>query len=92
MMQYDNAGRTALMNKIAALDLSVHESVLFLDTHPNCREAMQYFCDQLNMLRECTRVYEEKYGPLKAHSTNVADGWSWIKSPWPWQTQNTRMC
>lgn len=84
--------RKALMNKVSALGLATHEAVLFLDTHPDCREAMEYFNASRHALDDAVREYEKCFGPLTAFSTDTEDGWSWIKSPWPWDTENARTC
>lgn len=93
MMNSNNMmSRRALMNKVSALGLSVHETVLFLDTHPECREAMEYFENQKCALNDAVREYEQRFGPLSANATNTENGWSWIKSPWPWDSESTKTC
>lgn len=84
--------RKALMNKISALGLATHETVLFLDTHPHCREAMEYFNASRQALDAAVYEYEQCFGPLTAFSANTENGWSWINSPWPWESEKTRTC
>ena len=78
--------REELMKKISALDFAKFEAQLFLDTHPECEMALEYFnrtMDELNALRA---EYVAKYGPMVAEDNGEA-GWKWVSSPWPWQAQ-----
>ena len=56
--------RNKLLMKLTACKFAQYELVLFLDTHPNCVEAMQ----ALNMHRanaiKLKDEYEFKYGPI----------------------------
>ncbi len=44
----------------------------------------------MNMFKEkaapLIEQYEKKYGPLKKSATE-ANNWSWIKAPWPWESE-----
>ena len=73
-----------MMNMIQSLDFAKCETALFLDTHPECKAALDYFhkiSDELNLLVE---EYEAKFGPLTVDGVGN-DSWSWVSSPWPWQ-------
>ncbi len=95
MMNASNNGgmsRAALMNKLSALGLAAHEAALYLDTHPNCREALAYFNEARDAMNNAACEYERRFGPLTAFSTDTENGWNWIKSPWPWESDSTKMC
>ena len=77
-------GREELMKKIHALSFAMTEAQLFLDTHPDCRDALTYFKDMRDQLDTAMTEYQNKYGPLFADMT-VGDKWTWIDGPWPWQ-------
>ena len=76
--------REELMDKIHALSFAMTEAQLFLDTHPDCRAALDYFRNLRDELDGLTPEYQNKYGPLFADMT-VGDKWAWIDGPWPWQ-------
>ena len=76
--------REELMDKIHALSFAMTEAQLFLDTHPDCRAALDYFRNLRDELDGLTIEYQNKYGPLFADMT-VGDKWAWIDGPWPWQ-------
>ena len=73
-----------LMQRIHALSFAMTEAQLFLDTHPDCRDALTYFRDIREKLDVAMTEYQNKYGALFADMT-VGDKWSWIDGPWPWQ-------
>ena len=74
--------RDELMNRIHALSFAMTEAQLFLDTHPECRDALTYFRERRDELDNAMTEYQNKYGPLFADMT-VGDKWS---CPWPWQS------
>mgnify|MGYP002800643594 CR=1 FL=1 len=62
------------------------EANLFLDTHPNNREAMAYFKRAKQMYDKAVEQYEAQFGPLTAAAAaNSTDRWDWVKGPWPWE-------
>jgi len=73
-----------LMQQIHALSFAMTEAQLFLDTHPECRDALTYFRDLGEKLDTLMTEYQNKYGPLFADMT-VGDRWTWVDGPWPWQ-------
>ena len=77
-------GRNALLKKITALSFAKDETQLFLDTHPNCTMALNYYKEVIDELDELMTEYQNMYGPLYAEGV-VGDRWSWIEGKWPWQ-------
>ncbi len=76
--------REELMDKIHALSFAMTEAQLFLDTHPDCRAALDYFRGLRDELDGYMTEYQNKHGPLFADMT-VGDKWVWVDGPWPWQ-------
>lgn len=81
--------KTTLKRKIDALDFSIHEIVLFLDTHPNNRQAINMLREYRRQRREAIANYETKCGPYIKTVDDVSpkDYWNWIDSPWPWERE-----
>ena len=75
--------RNRLLMKLSACRFAQYELMLFLDTHPDCVEAMQ----ALNMHRanamKLKDEFECKYGPISNPKANMKR-WRWIDDPWPW--------
>lgn len=76
--------RAALLEKIRALGFAKVELELYLDTHPTCRAALDYYYKTLDALRDITELYESTYGPLTAAGNRSTEKWQWVSSPWPW--------
>lgn len=77
--------KAALLEEIRALGFVKVELELYLDTHPSCRTAIDYYHQTLTALQELTELYESLYGPLTAAGNKSTDAWDWVNSPWPWQ-------
>lgn len=59
---------------------------LYLDTHPNDREAISLFNKYNDEHNRLVSEYERKYGPLELSSKALNTyPWSWNKSAWPWE-------
>lgn len=76
-----------LYRKIWELDFAIHELVLYLDTHPQSKKAMELLEAYRNMRMDTVKTYESKYGVYVKDANDVPpdDTWNWIKSPWPWE-------
>ena len=49
-----------LLMQIMMLDFAVQDSALFLDTHPNDKEALNYFNEATTRLRNAKREYQRR--------------------------------
>ncbi len=91
----NEGGRCALLRRIQETDFAVTEANLFLDTHPDCRQALEYFNENADLLAELTAQFEAAYGPITARGGDSDGCWQWVDSPWPWQIEfyeNERSC
>ena len=73
-----------LMRRIQELSFAKVETELFLDTHPECKLALDYYYKIVDELGMAMTEYQNKYGPIVASGT-MSEGWSWIEGAWPWQ-------
>jgi spore coat protein JB len=80
--------KEALMRRIQDLSFAKDETILFLDTHPECQMALSYLRDVTKNLDTATAEYQNKYGPIY-HEAGLSDKWSWAFGMWPWQTERT---
>ena len=80
----DNMTKAALLKKIQELSFAKVETELYLDTHTDSKQALDYYRDILNRLDEAMTEYQNKYGPLFAEGV-VGDRWTWVDGKWPWQ-------
>ena len=76
----------AIKEKLQTVSFSLYETVLYLDAHPDCTDAISYYNELMGQLEELTEQYEKSYGPLTIYD-NQSNKWEWISSPWPWETE-----
>lgn len=82
-MNNNHSEKMELMNRIQKLAFAKTESELFLDTHPECRQALEYFKEVVKNLEAAVEEYAAKYGPITSSDVE-GDGWTWAESAWPW--------
>ena len=78
----------AMLERIRSLSFVKAELELYLDTHPRCRVALDYYYQTVDALTKLTDEYQAKYGPLTAMGSTGNEEWAWIKEPWPWQRES----
>lgn len=75
-----------LLRCISVTGFACTDACLYLDTHPEDREALDYFDGNNRKYQEALHEYSKTYGPLTlAHVHQSKDYWKWIEQPWPWQ-------
>lgn len=83
------SSRGALLTYINEISFAAYDALLYLDTHPYDREAMEYF-DTCNDRRNIAIAdYQHRFGPLNLTMPG-SDGlnqqsWQWCLQPWPWE-------
>lgn len=77
--------RTALLKKLNAYAFAAYDWNLYLDTHPQDRDAIAMFHKMAEKAEALKREYEEKYGPLTADASRDMEQWNWLDDPWPWE-------
>ena len=83
-----NTGRQSLLMDIQKVDFMLVDLNLFLDTHPDCAEALQEHANLVNISQKLRSSYEQQYGSLMTMTWEQSTGcWSWIEEPWPWDLQ-----
>lgn len=75
----------SLADQIRALCFVKVELELYLDTHPKCRTALDYYYQTVEELKRLTEQYENTTGPLTAMGNVSTNQWHWVDGPWPWQ-------
>lgn len=74
-----------LADQIRALTFVKTELELYLDTHPRCRTALDYYRQTIDELKRLTEMYENTTGPLTAQGNVSTEQWNWVDGLWPWQ-------
>ena len=74
-----------LLRAIQMYDFYLYDLNLFLDTHPNDRNALAKFNEIKKRRQQAIDIYTEKYGPLKAVQNDSDEHFYWTDDPWPWE-------
>ncbi len=77
--------REKLLKSVQQYSFAMLEAALFLDTHPDCADALAYYNKYKKLWQEAKAEYESKYGPLTVSSDANNSRWQWSKGPWPWE-------
>ena len=83
--------KEALLDQIMKYDFAVQEATLFLDTHPNDKEAFCYYKECNNMLTQAKEMYARNYGALNNRSS-YGNCYDYINAPWPWEVNASCGC
>lgn len=76
--------RQVLMKQINEASFAVDEAVLFLDTHPDCAQAMQYYQSAVGARKAAMDAYQSRFGPLLVDDV-IGNTWTWVTEKWPWE-------
>lgn len=76
--------RDKLIKQIMTADFVLHETALFLDTHPENKKALEYYKLAQKRREELAEQHRKSYGPLTYYEVRY-DSWNWVDTPWPWQ-------
>lgn len=80
--------KAALCRRISAVDFSIWELHLFLDTHPHNTEALEKRRQLLAERARLIELYEQNFGPYAVSPRHSkGDRWAWIDDPWPWEPE-----
>lgn len=76
-----------LMYELQMYGFVLDEARLFLDTHPNSKEALAYYRKYSEIYKETKNEFESMFGPITAGKIAAeSDSWQWIMGGWPWQS------
>lgn len=84
-MEGNTSTRQQLLHRVQVCSFVLVETGLFLDTHPDCAEALAFYQKHLEMKRQAEQEYIQKFGPLSATDYNGGPTWQWVDDPWPWE-------
>ena len=80
-----NQAKQNLRKYIDQVSFSLYDTILFLDTHPEDQDAMNYYHELKKARKEAVSEYTHKYGPLQNDNVEPSCYWEWVKEPWPWE-------
>lgn len=82
-MNNQNTNRRELFDNIGAISFALDDLRLFLDTHPDCAEALSLFTEYMTLRHELMAKYTTEFGPIDSYYPGTDNGWTWNKGPMP---------
>lgn len=74
--------------QLAQSCFAVHEAVLYLDTHPDDQNALEYYRRKQQQMMQAAENYQKVVGPIRACAVDTSSGsWRWVETPWPWEIE-----
>ena len=76
--------KKALLHEIRVCTFALIEAKLFLDSHPDDRQAIAFYRKHRETLRQLENKWENCTGEM---FNKNASRWTWVDTPWPWQSE-----
>ncbi|MCL2699558.1 MAG: spore coat protein CotJB [Defluviitaleaceae bacterium] len=78
--------RDSVLEQLTQLDFMALDLAMYLDTHPDDRDAITHYNAVINDAQSVREKFEQLFGPLCSfRSESSPDNWGWIECPWPWE-------
>lgn len=74
-----------LLHDIGIVDFVLVELMLYLDTHPCDKEALDYFNHYSRIKNQITKDFSKRYFPLTKDLAECDKDWTWGSAPLPWE-------
>lgn len=75
----------SLLEKLMALDFMAVDLQLYIDTHPQDKNAISMYNKTLQEAQSYREQYEKEFAPLYSFRSPAIGGWRWEKEPFPWE-------
>ena len=84
-MQQKRMNQKELYEWIMMLGFCAVDMMLYLDTHPDDEEALNYFNQCTALYNAAKQSYQEQFGQLNAFPEQERSSWDWNTAPMPWE-------
>lgn len=74
-----------MLNDIGIVDFTLVDLMLYLDTHPTCKEAMEYFNHYAKVKNKMMKEFSMLYFPLTKDLAESTTEWRLGNAPLPWE-------
>lgn len=74
-----------LLQRIYEASFAMDDVVLYLDTHPEDQDALNFYQYVVGLRKEAMDAYESQFGPLMPDAVTDSTKWTWLTERWPWE-------
>ena len=85
-MNMNMSEQQRMLKDISIIDFTLVDLLLYLDTHPYDKQAMEYFNHYSRINKQMSKDFSARYYPLTAEMSTDTKEWSWVLSPMPWES------
>ena len=82
MPAYD---QNQLLSIIDQASFAMDDVLLYLDTHPCDKAALNYYQYVRDLRQNAKNNYEANFGPLTVDQVRSDQYWTWVQGRWPWE-------
>ncbi len=79
--------REELLRCIDTTSFAVDDVILYLDTHPHDKAALEFYEKVSALRKQAIEEYTTHFGPLTKDMVKPTNKWTWINDPWPWEME-----
>ena len=76
-----NNAKKNLMQFINEVSFALDDVSLYLDTHPDDKEALDYYQQYRIQRQQSIKEYEKCYGPITRYGVESDHKWTWTEEP-----------
>lgn len=80
--------KSRAMCSIYELGFVLTEAMLYLDTHPDDQEAIDYYANMKEKYKDAVDKYSNYYGPVNMTNMTNENYWMWVATPMPWEMED----
>ena len=77
--------KNKLLRAIQMYSFALDEIKIYLDTHPECKDGLDYYHKYKELRSKAVSEYRQRFGPLTADEIESREKWTWVSDPWPWE-------
>ena len=76
--------------ELQAAGFAIQELALYLDTHPDDKEALELYQSYQEIYHKCMMEYTKNGRPLNHRTPTTGHQYQWLDDPWPWEYAKNR--
>lgn len=80
--------REKLLRQIQIYSFAVYDALLYLDSHPGSKEALDFYNKYKQAESRAIAEYESRFGKIRL--SGQESSWQWTDGPWPWQNEEDK--
>ncbi len=80
-----NKEQQRMLNDIGIIDFTLVDLMLYLDTHPTDKDAIDHFNHYTKIKNRMVKEFSMMYYPLTKDMAESVTEWRWGNAPLPWE-------